>query len=89
MSSITIDCPDTLPAALGKREAELGPELLLMAALHWYETGRLSSGLAADVAGLSRVAFLSLCGAYGISIFQQSPQELADDVNAAEKCASL
>ena len=48
-----------------------------------FEAGRISSGLAAKLAGMSRVAFLCQCGQYGVSVFQQNPEELHSDLEAA------
>lgn len=41
-----------------------------------YQLGKLSSGMAAQLAGVPRVEFLHLCGEYGISVFQYTPEEL-------------
>ncbi len=86
MSAIILECPDELSVALGKRPAEVAREVQLMAALRMYEFGRISSGLAARLAGMSRVEFIMTCGQYGVSIFQQTPEELADDIaNASNR----
>ena len=79
MSSVTVDIPSELGAALGKRPGEVAGEIRLMAALKLYEAGRISSGLAASLAGLPRVEFLLLCGQYGVTVFQQTPGEVSDD----------
>jgi len=83
MTTLTIDYPAELSVALGKRPDEAARELRLMAALKLFEAGRISSGLAAKLAGMSRVAFLGQCGQYGVSVFQQDPQELRSDTQAA------
>lgn len=79
MPSLTIEYPPELSAALGKRAPEVGREIRLMAALKLFESGRISSGLAATLAGMSRAAFLLRCGEHGVSIFQQTPEEVASD----------
>jgi len=83
MASLAFDYPDELSVALGKRPAEAVKEVKLMAALMMFKTGRVSSGLAAKLAGLSRVEFLLTCGQHGISVFQQTPEELENDLEAA------
>jgi predicted HTH domain antitoxin len=83
MTTMTIDCPAELSVALGKRPDDAAREVRLMAALKLFEAGRISSGLAAKLAGMSRVAFLCQCGQYGVSIFQQNPQELDSDIQVA------
>ncbi len=80
---MTIDCGPELAVALGRREAELESEVRLTSALKLFELGRISSGLAARLAGMSRVEFLAVCGRYGVSIFQQTEAELAADANHA------
>ncbi len=83
MTTIPLEYPAELSAALGKRPAETAQEIRLMAALKFFESGRVSSGLAAKVAGVSRPAFLLLCGQYGVSVFQQTPEELESDTENA------
>jgi hypothetical protein len=39
--------------------------------------------LAAQLAGMPRVEFLLLCGRYGVSVFQQTAEELKADAAAA------
>ena len=80
---MTIDCGPELAVALGRRESELDKELRMASALKLFELGRLSSGLAARLAGVSRVEFLLACGQYGVSAFQQTEAELQRDADAA------
>jgi predicted HTH domain antitoxin len=49
---------------------EAGNELRLLAAVKLYELGRLSSGRAAEVAGMSRAEFLLSLGRYKVFPFQ-------------------
>jgi predicted HTH domain antitoxin len=83
MQTLTLEYPEELLVALGKRSEEAAGEIRLMAALKLYEAGRLSSGLAAQLAGMPRVEFLLLCGRYGVSVFQQTAEELKADAAAA------
>lgn len=86
MSTIVLDCSEELSVALGKRPEEAAREVRLMAALRLYESGRISSGLTARLAGMSRVEFIMTCGQYEVSIFQQTPEELvADTANASNR----
>ncbi len=50
------------------QEPELSNEMRRLAIVKLYELGRLSSGKAAQLLGISRVAFLELVGAYQVSI---------------------
>ena len=83
MATLTIDYPPELSVALGKHPEDAAREVRLMAALKLFESGRISSGLAAALAGIDRVEFLSQCGQYGVSVFQQTPEELESDTKAA------
>ena len=44
----------------------------------WYELGRLSQGKAAEVANLSRSAFISKLARLGVSPFQETAEEILD-----------
>lgn len=55
-------------------------ELKMIIAAKLYELGKLSSGQAAEVAGLSKRAFLELLGKYNVSIFGYDENELTEDL---------
>jgi predicted HTH domain antitoxin len=55
---IIIDIPEKLLLAEKTDEATFARELLVLAAVKLYELGRLSSGRAAELAGMSRIEFL-------------------------------
>jgi predicted HTH domain antitoxin len=83
MSTVSIECPPELSVALGKRPNEAVEEVQFMGAMKLFESGRISSGLAAKLAGVTRVEFLLECGRYGVSVFQQTADELDNDAKAA------
>jgi len=58
MTLVSMDLPESVFSALRLSPAEFGRELRVAAAIHWYEVGRISQELAAQVAGLSRARFL-------------------------------
>ncbi len=92
MKQITVEYPDDLELAVLTTAEELQAQIRLMAALKMFELGKLSSGKAAALAGMSRVAFLEQCGLYGVSIFNYSPEELENelrvDIEAARAFAT-
>jgi len=45
-----------------------------------YEDGKLSAGQAAQLAGLSKRAFIELLGRYGVSVFHTSIDDLHADI---------
>ena len=70
MSELRIELPPEVPV----EEARV----LLVAKL--FETGRLSLGQAASLAGYSKRAFIEVLGKIGISIFNYSADELRNEV---------
>ena len=45
-----------------------------------YEDATLSAGQAAEIAGLTKRAFLEILGRYGVSIFSSSIEDLRRDI---------
>ena len=80
MQKITLEYPDDLELAVQTTREELNTQIRLMAALKMFELGKLSSGQAAALAGMSRVAFLEQCGRYRVSAFNYSPEEVGDEL---------
>lgn len=67
---IIINMPEEVLAAEHMDEAAFGREMSLLAAIKLYELGRLSSGRAAELAGMSRVEFLSILSQYQVFPFE-------------------
>ena len=55
---LVIEVPEKVLLAVNTDEADFARELRTLAAVKLYELGRLSSGRAAELAGMSRVEFL-------------------------------
>jgi len=81
VAQVTLEYPEGLELAVQTTPEEMGAQIRLMAALKMFELGKLSSGKAAQLAGLSRVEFVEQCGRYRVSILN-SPEELADELQA-------
>lgn len=66
---------------------EMEQHIRLMAALKMFELGKISSGKAAELAGMSRAEFLEACGRYRISVFNypdgEAELEIRKDLEAA------
>lgn len=73
---LTIDFPEGLETAVSTTRQELGDQIRLMAALKMFELGKLSSGKAAQLAGMSRVAFFEMCGRYNVPIVNYTAEEI-------------
>lgn len=74
--TLTITIPGEIQKMLNRTPEEIGRDLRLYAALMLFRLGKLSSGAAAEMAGVPRVMFLDLCAEYGISVSQITAEEL-------------
>ncbi len=61
------------------QQPELADEMRRMAIIKLYELGKLSSGKAAQLLGISRVAFLELVGTYQVSILGNPGKEQLEE----------
>jgi len=55
-------------------------EIIFILASKLYEDGRLSSGQAAELAGVSKRTFLELIGKYNVSVFNYDAEEIVKDL---------
>ena len=81
--TLKIPYPEDLPEALGKSPKEFERELRFLVAAKLYETGRISSGRAAELAGVDRVEFLNMLGRYRIPVPNYSLEELESEIQEA------
>ena len=82
MSTVHIDVPEEVLISLETDREAFSRELPLLAAVKLFELGRLSSGRAAQLAGISRVDFLACLGRNGVSPLDLSEEELRQDMHA-------
>ena len=76
MTTLTIDIEDDVMVALQKDPTEVAGEMRILAAIKWYELGRISQDKAADIAGLTRANFLVAASQFGVSPYQESSEEI-------------
>jgi len=55
-------------------------DVLVYLAAKLYEDGLLSAGQAAEMAGISKRAFVELLGRYGVSLFSRSIEDLQKNI---------
>ncbi len=73
---IVIDVPEKVLLAEKVDEVTFARELRILAAIKLYELGRLSSGRAAELAGMPRVEFLLALGRYKVFPFEAELEDL-------------
>ena len=83
MTTIQIELPDEVLLSLKETPEGLANVIRMAAAAKLYELGKLSSGRAADLAGLPHVSFLQALAQYGVAIFDLSEDELRQDLRNA------
>ena len=77
---IKIKYPSGFERAVHLSKDEMEQHIRLMAALKMFELGKVSSGKAAELAGMSRVEFIETCGRYRVSVFNYTPEELEKEI---------
>lgn len=87
MRTFTIEYPAEVLWALQQEPVEFENEARLLLALKLYETGKLSTGLAAQVAGVPRSAFIFELSQHGLSPFGQSAEEIEEDLANARRAS--
>jgi len=80
MKALAVTYPDNFELAVSTTSAEFEAQVRLMAALKMFELGKLSSGKAAELAGMLRVEFFEMCGRYRVSIINYSPEDLESEL---------
>jgi predicted HTH domain antitoxin len=88
MSKLIIEYPAEILWALQQEPDEFAAEARLLLALKLYEVGKLSTGLAAQIAGVPRTTFFYLLGQHGLSPFGETPDELEEDFNNAKRASN-
>ena len=71
MKHLTLNIPDSLD--LNERETKR------FLAVKMYESGRLSLGQAAELAGLSKVAFSEILADFNVSLINYPPSDITRD----------
>ena len=85
--SVSIPIPDGLPQALKMSDEEFSREARVVLAAKLYELGRVSLGVAAEIAGMPRLDFLGALARYGVPAINLKDEEVAHEIEAARELA--
>ena len=89
MDTLSIPYSSELLWALQQEPDEFEREARLLLAIKLYETGRITTGLAAQLAGIPRVRFMFLLAEHGHSPFGESADDLEEDLKHARRATHL
>ena len=77
---LTIGIPESAFSLFQNDPDRFVREMRIAAAVKWYELGRLSQSKAAEIADMSRAEFLETLHRFEVSPFQETPEELAREL---------
>ncbi|MEZ4515317.1 MAG: UPF0175 family protein [Chloroflexota bacterium] len=80
---LVIDYPQLLPDALQLTQADFEQEAKMAMAVKLFEMKRLSSGVAAKLAGVDRVTFLLDLHRFGVAMIDLGDEDLLADLHNA------
>lgn len=83
MSQVAFEIPEEILFHLGADDQQASTEVRMMAAVKLFELGRLSSGAAAELAGVPKPVFLAKLADYGAAALDLTDDELAHDLTNA------
>jgi predicted HTH domain antitoxin len=82
---IIVDIPEKVLLVENADETTFARELRILAAIKLYELGRLSSGRAAELAGMSRVEFLLTLGQYKVFPLEAELNDLEEQNDRSDQ----
>ena len=80
MSTLQVQIPEETLISLKTDPEHFASEMVLLAAIKLFELGKLSSGRAAQLAGMTRVEFLLALRRYQVPPFHLNAEEFHQDV---------
>jgi predicted HTH domain antitoxin len=79
--ALVIQLPTEIRQILNRTPEELARDMRLYSALMLFRMGKLSSGAAAEMAGVPRVMFLDLCAEYDTPVSQITGEDLRKELS--------
>lgn len=83
MRQLKVEYPDNLPDALQESPEQFEREARLAMAVKLFEMHRVSSGIAARLAGMDRVAFLLELHKYGVPMIDMDEEQFEEELRNA------
>ena len=80
---LLINYPESLPDILQESIEQFEQEAKMAMAVKLFEMKRISSGIAAKLAGIDRISFLLRLSHYGVSMISLESPELISDIKNA------
>lgn len=77
---INVGYPKSLANTLKLSEKDFEAEIKASALVKLFELGKISSGVAASVLGLSRLDFIDLLAKYKVSVFALDVDDLSNEI---------
>ncbi len=84
MTTLSIPLPESAFSALHLDPDAFARKMRIAAAIQWYAKARVSQDKAAEIAGLSRVAFIEALSAARVSPFQTDDKSLREELADAD-----
>lgn len=78
---LVLDCPDSILETLRLTPEEFARDAKYMVAVKLVELGRISTGKAAELVGISKPAFLMEMGRYRLSALPVDKEQLVNDID--------
>ena len=75
MTTLAVEVPDATLISLKVEPFGFAKEIKVLAAVKLFELGKLSSGRAAELAGMTRIEFLANLGKYNVGPFEHMTAE--------------
>ncbi len=82
-ATLTIEYPETLPDQLRQTRQQFERDARVALAVKLFELKRISSGVAARIAGVERAAFLLELHRYGVAALDLDEDEIRSDLEHA------
>lgn len=84
-TQLVVTIPDDVPFLLKMSAVDFAREAQMLLAVKLFEMGELTSGKAAEMVGLPRVAFLCSLSRFGVPAINLQSEEIENEILAARR----